>query len=161
MEATYESINALVQCLNSTEDSNLEGLGFLGSGVLHKKISPARVLVIDDDQAMLALVADILLLSGHNVLVAENGREGLDLFCKENFDLVVTDLTMPVMDGWDLARRIKAISPFTPVLAMTGLSNGEVNPRMREEAAVDWVVFKPFRVVDFLVSVQRMTEADR
>lgn len=159
MEANFESINTLVKCLNSTEDSGPESSGFLGGVGFHEKISPAKILVVDDDQDMLALVADVLLLSGHHVMVAENGREGFDTFRREEFDLVVTDLTMPEMDGWELARQIKAVSPFTPVLAMTGWSGHDVTRRTQEEA-VDTIVFKPFKLVDFLVAVQRMIEAD-
>jgi CheY-like chemotaxis protein len=160
MEATYETINTSRCCLPSIEDSSASGSSFFGEAAFREKIRPAKILIVDDDQAMLALVSDVLLLSGHRVMVAENGGEGFDLFSREEFDLVVTDLTMPGMDGWELARQVKTISPSTPVLAMTGWNGQEMTGRMKEEA-VDSVMFKPFTLVDFLVSVQRMIEANR
>ena len=81
--------------------------------------------------------------TGFEVDVACTGYEGLDLFRKFPFDLVITDLEMPGMNGWSLASHIKKESPDTPVLMVTG-SDEDLEEKQGEVAA-DWVMLKPFR----------------
>ena len=160
METTHEGTTTQVQCSPSTKNLKPESSSFQNFTVIHKEKCRAKILVVDDYQPMREMVSDVLSLNGHHVTGAENGLEGLNLFLKETFDVVVTDLTMPEMDGWDMARRIKAVSPFTPVLALTGWTRYEVIDRMDNEA-VDSVVFKPFLLTDLLSAVRSMIETER
>ncbi|MBI2543932.1 MAG: response regulator [Candidatus Rokubacteria bacterium] len=79
-----------------------------------------NILVADDDPRPLRALADLLEGSGHAVVTAASGAEGLARFEAEAADLVITDLGMPGMTGWELAERIKARSPGTPVFLLTG-----------------------------------------
>ena len=102
-----------------------------------------RILVIDDEDLVRGLLADILSQNRHQVMVAKNGEEGIRLFKENKFDMVLTDLGMPGMSGWEVCRGIKEIDPNIPVGMITGWG-AEVNLKKREEHGVDFVVSKPF-----------------
>ncbi len=99
------------------------------------------ILVIDDEADVRELLADVLGGRGHKVTVAAGGREGLGRFETGRYDLVLTDLGMPDVNGWEVARAVKAARTETPVLLLTGWSDA-VDPS--EEHRVDGIVRKPF-----------------
>jgi GAF domain-containing protein len=78
------------------------------------------ILVIDDEASVLEIVAEVLTANGHSVTVAHGGREGLLAFSSGRFDLVMTDLGMPDLNGWDVVKSIKESRATTPVLVLTG-----------------------------------------
>jgi CheY-like chemotaxis protein len=90
---------------------------------------------------------------GFEVALASNGVEALSLFLANPFDLVLTDLQMPIMDGWSLTHCIKERSPNTPVVLMTGGDRETVWKKV-ERGPVDTVIFKPFRLEDLQRTVQ-------
>ena len=105
-----------------------------------------RLLLVDDDPVLLKALADALGADGHLVTTANDGRVGIDVFEVEHgrtpFDLVVTDLGMPYIDGRQVAAAVKTLSPATPVILLTGwgqglLSGAEVPPH------IDLVLAKP------------------
>jgi CheY-like chemotaxis protein len=84
-----------------------------------------RILVVDDDPLLLKSLRDTLEGDGHTIVVANGGQEGIDLFRtavndKQTFDVIVTDLGMPYVDGSQVAGFVKAASPSTPVILLTG-----------------------------------------
>ena len=111
-----------------------------------------RILVIDDEDLVRGLLADILSQNRHQVMVAKNGEEGIRLFKENKFDMVLTDLGMPGMSGWEVCRGIKEIDPNIPVGMITGWG-AEVNLKKREEHGVDFVVSKPFDFEQILKAV--------
>ena len=74
-----------------------------------------KILVVDDSKAIRDLLSNVLSLMGYHAAVASNGNEGLHLFLANSFDLVLTDVQMPGMDGWTLAFHVKDKSPDTPL----------------------------------------------
>ncbi len=106
---------------------------------------------------MRTILADILTAQGHSVRMAASGKEGLDLFRDERYDLVLTDLGMPEMSGWQVARAVKELSPETPVILVTGWGE-ELNPDAVREGAIGFILSKPFRVNDVLTLVVRALE---
>ena len=82
--------------------------------------SPATLLIIDDDEVVRLSLADYLEDSGFNVLQASNGQQGLEIFEREQPDLIICHLRMPQVDGLTLLRRISELSIDTPVLALSG-----------------------------------------
>jgi signal transduction histidine kinase/CheY-like chemotaxis protein len=105
--------------------------------------SRLRVLVIDDDAAVREVVADMLGEDGHAVLQAASGPEGLErLRGAERVDLVLTDLGMLGMNGWEVARAVQAAYPATVVGLLTGWDE-ELAPKPVEGSRVDLIVRKP------------------
>ena len=99
-----------------------------------------NILLADDEPLVLELMGLLLHRAGHTVHASPDGREALDVFRHESFDLVITDLAMPGLDGLQLARRIKTQLPHQPVVLLTGAGEDEVLP-----PDVDFMIAKPIR----------------
>jgi CheY-like chemotaxis protein len=116
-----------------------------------------RILVADDEELLRACLRMMLELEGHQVTEARNGAEALDLFKSGEFDLVITDFEMPVMQGDELAVSIKLLSPSLPVLMVTG--SGRARPDARNP--VDAVLSKPFNVGELHDALGKLFSAQR
>jgi CheY-like chemotaxis protein len=107
----------------------------------------ARVLVIDDEPVVRETLGEMLRQQGHHVVAVDDGASGLARFRAEPFDLVMTDLAMPGMSGWQVAQAVKAARPHVPVVVVTGwgveLSQAELRAH-----GVDRVLGKPFEYDD-------------
>jgi len=118
-----------------------------------RKQEKTKILVIDDEKEIRQLLSDILTDGGHEVTAASDGNKGIEVFKKGEFDLVFTDLGMPRMSGWQVAKQIKSINDQIPVALITGwsvdLSESEI-----EKSGVDLVAQKPFKVDQMLKLVQ-------
>jgi CheY-like chemotaxis protein len=101
-----------------------------------------RVLVVDDQEIINELLAEHLKSDGHVTACAQNGQEALALFRSESFDLVITDQSMPGMNGVQLAGAIKEVSPKTRVILLTGFGE-EMMAAGGCPPGVDLVVGKP------------------
>ncbi|HEV8663440.1 MAG TPA: response regulator [Candidatus Methylomirabilis sp.] len=116
----------------------------------------ATVLLVDDEPLVLAMMEDFLTVNGLSVLTAHEGSEGLRLARERNPDVIVLDVMMPVMDGYEVCERLKA-DPRTrgiPVILHTILKGAEVETR-GEAAGADFVVHKPMRPLSlFLKTVE-------
>jgi len=108
-----------------------------------------RVLVIDDDEDIRRLLADILTSAGHLVSDASSGTEAVKIFQKDNFDLVLTDLEMPEMSGWEIARSIKKLAPNIMIAMITGWGE-TIDSAQLQESGIDKIVNKPFRIDQIL-----------
>ena len=117
-----------------------------------------RILVADDNKAVRDTVSWFLKFLGYEVALAINGIEALAVFLESSFDLVLTDLQMPAMDGLSLAGHIKERSPSTPVILLTG-SDRETVQKKVERGPVDSVIFKPFKIEDLQETVQGALES--
>jgi CheY-like chemotaxis protein len=80
----------------------------------------AKILVIDDDSAVLATLRLLLQRAGHRVVVADDGRKGLAIFDAGDFDLLFLDIFMPGMDGLETMRLVHQRQPLTPVIVISG-----------------------------------------
>jgi len=114
-----------------------------------KEGSQAKILVIDDEESVRSVLSRILSQINHQVTVAENGEEGIRLFKEQGFDIVLTDLGMPGMSGWEVCRAIKRMSPTTPVGMITGWGT-EVGEDKRREYELDFLISKPFNLSQIL-----------
>jgi DNA-binding NtrC family response regulator len=104
-----------------------------------------RILLVDDEQSLLMTLAANLELDGFDVTTAESGQRALELFEKAPFDLVLSDIRMPGMNGVDLYRRIRATRPDCPVVLMTAFAlEGLVQEAINE--GVFTVLPKPFDI---------------
>lgn len=112
-----------------------------------------RILVVDDNRDIRNVLFHMLRFMGFEVALAGNGIEALAVFHESSFDLVVTDLQMPSMDGSKLARLVKEKSPNTPVILLTGTDRETVSKKVTK-GSIDSVLFKPFKLNDFQSTVQ-------
>ncbi|GIK55160.1 MAG: DNA-binding response regulator [Chloroflexota bacterium] len=112
----------------------------------------ASLLLIDDDAALLELLADYLREAGHVVHTAVNGDEGLKTFFSTQPELVILDVTMPQRDGWQLLERIREMAS-TPVIMLTA-RNEEVNILRGFKLGADDYVTKPFSFAEMAARVQ-------
>lgn len=110
------------------------------------------VLVIDDDPAILRTVADILSDEGYNVVTAANGAEGLELLDRVAPGLILLDMRMPVMDGWEFARALDSRRQAIPLVVMTAAQ--DARQWAREIGAAAYVA-KPFDLIELLDTVER------
>jgi DNA-binding response OmpR family regulator len=107
-----------------------------------------RILLIDDDAAVMNAIRMVLEVDSHEVVAVQSGQQGIDLFdaalaSAKPFDVVMTDLGMPRVDGRQVARAIKQASATTPVILLTG--SGE-NPDGIDRTSFDCIVGKPLRL---------------
>jgi len=116
---------------------------------------PLHCLVVDDEEEVADVVADILTTAGHTTVVAGNGQAAVDRLSAERFDLVFTDLAMPGMTGWQVARAVKDKTPEVPVVMMSGFGV-EVAPDELRSNGVDLVLAKPLQIRDVLNAVASM-----
>ncbi len=111
-----------------------------------------KVLIVDDDPVLAELVAYNLGAEGFEVLTANDGQEGLRKFYHNRPDLVVLDVTMPKMNGFDVCRRIRELSDV-PIIMLTAQGR-EQDVVHGFELGVDDYVTKPFRVKEFVARVR-------
>lgn len=105
-------------------------------------VGPLYILCVDDEIATRQVLADLLAVDGHTVRLAHDGVDGLKMFRRQRFDLVITDRVMPRMRGDELAAAVKRIAPNKPVIMLTGL--GDSMKELGEyPEGVDLVVTKP------------------
>jgi CheY-like chemotaxis protein len=113
------------------------------------------VLIVDDEFGLADITADLLRDHGYDVRLAINGKLGLDSLAAHPADIVLTDLMMPVMDGPEMIRQMRAEPRFAriPTILMTALP--EAIPR-GPPALHDAVLIKPFGLTEVLETVQRL-----
>lgn len=102
-----------------------------------------RVLVIDDEVFVRDTLADMLEALGHEVVAVDGGANAFDEMSKQRFDLVFTDLSMPEIDGWEVAHFIRNKWNDTSIVMVTGYGSGVQSPR-GEQNLIDGVIGKPF-----------------
>ncbi|MBI4246985.1 MAG: response regulator [Candidatus Rokubacteria bacterium] len=118
---------------------------------------PARCLVVDDDPQVRDMIRDILSNAGHQVVLAVDGSDGVEKFKADRFDVVISDLAMPKLNGLQLARVCKALRPAVPVVMLTGWGVLLTEDELAEHG-VDEVLSKPVRMDQVLSTVAAVRE---
>jgi len=125
--------------------------------------SRTRILVVDDENHVRELLCEMLQSEGCEAIGASNGADALALFETGNFDAVFTDIGMPGMNGWELARAIRERNAQLPLAVITGWGD-VVGSDEQKAARVDWVVTKPFsmqRVVEIIQEIEQRRDESR
>ncbi len=113
-----------------------------------KKGRPARILLVEDNDLNRELFRGYIVAMGHNAVVASNGNDALPIVEKGAIDLVITDLSMPGLTGYQLAEKVKKRIPGIPVILITGWAIQQDDARLRE-SGVDFILKKPCTLSDF------------
>ncbi|MGZ3613626.1 MAG: GAF domain-containing protein [Thermodesulfobacteriota bacterium] len=125
-----------------------------------KEGKKAHILVIDDEDFVRNVLSRTLIQASHRVTLAEDGDKGIRLFKNGKFDMVLTDLGMPGMSGWEVCRMIKTINPHTPVGMITGWG-AEMSRSKMKEYGLDFFISKPFDLHQILNAVTQALESKK
>ena len=118
----------------------------------------ARLLIAEDDEAVRAFVSRALMIDGHDVTTAEDGANALDILTEDNkFDLLLSDIKMPVMDGIALALNVARDHDHLPILLMTGYADQRERADGLDKIVID-VVQKPFSLAEIREAVKTALE---
>jgi len=114
--------------------------------------TPARLLIIDDDEAILSLIKDSLISPDYHIVAVQDWLQGTDLLMKERFDLLIVDLAMPFFDGMEFINKLRTdgLHRQTPVIVISAYS--DLRERL-SSANVQAIVAKPFSIRHFTHTV--------
>lgn len=115
-----------------------------------------RILLAEDEDAMRAYLERALVNAGYEVSAVDRGTDAVPLLETGDYDLLLSDIVMPEMDGIELAQRCAAISPRTKVMFITGFA--AVSLRASREQPAARVLSKPFHLRDLVLEVERVFE---
>jgi len=119
-----------------------------------------KILLVEDTPLNVKLVTKLLTKLGHTVVVAENGRLGVDAVKRESFDVVLMDVQMPVMDGLEATREIRSNGYDVPIIAMTaGAMKGDKEKCL--DAGMDCYISKPINIKEIIPAIQSVIEKNR
>jgi DNA-binding NtrC family response regulator len=107
---------------------------FSGRGIV------AKILVIDDEPNVRTLLDVLLRLQGYDVVLAENGRKGLEFYSREHPDVIILDLKMPELDGVTVLKQIRNVDLTQPVIILTGDSTPETERQVRALGVSEFIV---------------------
>lgn len=105
-----------------------------------------RILVVDNETDILNVLQDVLGVLGYSAEIVKSGSEALDIFEKDKFSLVITDMVMPDIDGLTLLKKIKEQEPNIPVIIITGFGSQVIDEAI--SAGADGFIEKPFKIED-------------
>ncbi len=117
--------------------------------------STLKIMAVDDEEQIVELIGLMLENIGHKVQVVSDPKEALSVFKKEHFDLVLTDLGMPGISGWEIAKTVKEYSPETFVVIMTGWGESFKEKDLKDKG-IDALLAKPFRLDNILEVISRL-----
>lgn len=116
---------------------------------------PLRILIVDDEPYIRELIRETLRSRAYETGVAANGVEALDILSREKYDVLVTDVVMPGMQGLDLLKRAKRAHPRMKVIVLTGFPReSDIGDFLLQGA--DEFLPKPFRANDLVLAIRRL-----
>jgi two-component system response regulator AtoC len=118
-----------------------------------------KILVVDDEESVRSMVAVLLQKEGYQVSSAPGGKEALDLLGEQSFDLVLSDIRMPRMDGLALLDRIQALYPDITVIMMSAFGTVDLAVEAMKRGAYDYIS-KPFKPDEILLALRKAQERE-
>ena len=114
----------------------------------------ARILIVEDEEAVREFVSRVLTMHGHSVLIATDGAAAVELMTNHHFDLLLSDIAMPMMDGISLALKVRSERPHIPILLMTGFAD-ERQRAHNLSLLIEGLLTKPFNMEQLLSEVNK------
>ncbi len=120
-------------------------------------MSNYKVLAVDDSPSMRSMITFTLKKAGYSTVIAEDGIQGLDTARDDDFDLVLTDINMPEMNGIELIENLRQLDAYKhkPILVLTTESSDEMKSKGKSVGATGWIV-KPFEPEKLLNALERV-----
>ena len=118
----------------------------------------AKILIVEDEAGIRDLLEELLLMEGYRITAVDNGSDGVSRFTEEGHDLVFTDLRMPGMSGWEVAKAVKSHNSKTPVVMVTGWDTEALGSELND-TGVDRIPQKPFDMDAVLNLVSELLNA--
>ena len=120
-------------------------------------MSNYKVLAVDDSPSMRSMITFTLKKAGYSTVIAEDGIQGLDTARDDDFDLVLTDINMPEMNGIELIENLRQLDAYKhkPILVLTTESSDEMKNKGKSVGATGWIV-KPFEPEKLLNALERV-----
>ncbi|MFD2117657.1 response regulator transcription factor [Paenibacillus yanchengensis] len=115
----------------------------------------AQILVVDDDPRIISLLRRSLTFEGYETITADNGAEGLQVLLNKDPDLIILDVMMPQVDGWEVCRRVRESGSLTPILMLTAKDEVDARVKGLDLGADDYLV-KPFALEELLARVRAL-----
>ncbi len=112
-----------------------------------------HILVVEDDMSILIGLQDNLIIEGYEVSTAINGKEGLRLATEKDFDLVILDIMMPGMNGFEICKKVKKEKPLMPIIMLTARSS-EMDKIAGLDYGADDYITKPFSLSELLARIR-------
>ncbi|MDE6741825.1 MAG: response regulator transcription factor [Muribaculaceae bacterium] len=119
-----------------------------------------KVLLVEDDSTLSFIVEDALMREGFDVICASNGEDGLKKFRESNPSIVVADVMMPKMSGFEMVQLIRPIAPTVPVLFLTARTAIDDVVKGFELGANDYIR-KPFQIIELIVRIKALLNRNR
>ena len=118
-----------------------------------------RILIVEDEEGVRQALAKIIESFSFKVVTAPDGDAALKLFDGQKFDIVLTDLSLPGLSGWDVAAEIKARDPKMPVVLLSGWDISDEDLKMHWQ--VEAVLSKPVKIKDLIKTINELCAIDR
>lgn len=116
-------------------------------------IKTLTVLYVEDEIALRDITSSSIESIIKKLVVADNGKEGLEKFMNEKFDLIITDLSMPVMDGITMIKEIRKVNPTIPIVVTTAFGSQNEEVSKLEEIGMSAYIMKPVDVMKLLQTI--------
>ena len=123
----------------------------------NKAFNRVHILVVDDEDTIRSLLFDVLSGMGYNVEVASSGEEALEKIKHTLFEILITDLRMPGMDGFEVTKKLKEINSNICIIVITGYPSIETAIEAMRHGAYDYIT-KPFKLDELRIIVNRAAE---
>jgi len=120
----------------------------------------AKILIVDDDPQVQILIKSLVEMKGHESVPAETGAKALELIRQNAFDLIITDLRMPQMNGLELLREVKSLQPSLPVIMVTAYASSETTAESARLGVFEYLE-KPFKIDTLLAAIERALSAGK
>jgi CheY-like chemotaxis protein len=120
---------------------------------------PFNILVVDDEDALRTVLSSELQSEGYSVVSAADGDEAISILQQKSFDLVLLDIKMPRVDGFEVLRFLKERYPKTKVIMLTGFADLKNAIESKKLGAEDFVS-KPYDLVDLLTTIERVLSSE-
>jgi len=121
------------------------------------EINPVKILIVEDDELLRSMLTNLLETDGHEVHTASNGTDAIEIIERESFDIIITDIVMPGVDGVGVLEAAKRIDSGCDVIMITGFATAESAVQSMKLGAYDYII-KPFNLDHIKIIIAKTLE---